>query len=133
MGKIFYTSDLHISHANVIRFDNRPYESVAEMDEALIKNWNEVVKPNDEVYILGDFAFQNSYMTLLLYRYFSLEVNAMDPNTITATKIDRPIFVFSGKGKEFLLLHVYRRRDGRNRRYREYCRPEEPALCRDPE
>lgn len=55
MGKIFYTSDLHISHANVIRFDNRPYESVAEMDEALIKNWNETVSDKDTVYILGGF------------------------------------------------------------------------------
>ena len=57
MGKIFYTSDLHISHANVIRFDNRPYESVAEMDEALIKNWNETVSDKDTVYILGDFCW----------------------------------------------------------------------------
>lgn len=57
MGKIFYTSDLHISHANVIRFDNRPYESVAEMDEALIKNWNETVSDKDTVYVLGDFCW----------------------------------------------------------------------------
>ena len=36
------------------------------MTIGLIHNWNEVVKPNDEVYILGDFAFQNSYMTPFL-------------------------------------------------------------------
>lgn len=57
MGKIFYTSDLHIGHANVIRFDNRPFKSVEEMDATLIKNWNETVSAEDTVYILGDFCW----------------------------------------------------------------------------
>lgn len=53
---IFFTSDTHFDHANVIRFCDRPFESVGEMNEALIKNWNAKVKPQDTIYHLGDFC-----------------------------------------------------------------------------
>lgn len=54
---IFFTSDLHFGHKNIMRFCNRPYNSIEEMDEALINNWNSVVNENDIVFNLGDFAF----------------------------------------------------------------------------
>lgn len=53
----FYTSDSHFFHKNIIKYENRPFESVEEMNECLINKWNKKVKQNDEVYILGDFAF----------------------------------------------------------------------------
>jgi calcineurin-like phosphoesterase family protein len=57
MGKIFYTSDLHLGHKNAIRFDNRPWNSIDEMDEGLIERWNKKVSPDDTVYILGDISW----------------------------------------------------------------------------
>lgn len=54
---IFFTSDLHFGHRNIIKFCNRPWKTTEEMDEALIENWNSVVKDNDIVFDLGDFAF----------------------------------------------------------------------------
>ena len=56
----FYISDMHIAHENVIKHDGRPFSSVGEMNEALICNWNNVVSPKDEVYILGDFTWKNA-------------------------------------------------------------------------
>lgn len=53
----YYTSDLHFFHKNILRYTKRPFKSLDEMHEALIKNWNEVVKDEDTVYVLGDFAF----------------------------------------------------------------------------
>lgn len=53
---IYFTSDPHYWHANVIRFCTRPYSSVEEMNEAMIRNWNAVVQPEDTVYCLGDFS-----------------------------------------------------------------------------
>lgn len=60
---IYYTSDLHLGHANVIRHRNRPFSSVEEMDAVLISNWNKKVHKNDTVYIVGDFIFRNTLPT----------------------------------------------------------------------
>lgn len=54
---IFYTSDLHFGHANAIKFDHRPFQDVQDMERQMIKNWNETVGDEDEVYLLGDFCF----------------------------------------------------------------------------
>ena len=54
---IWSVSDTHFGHVNIIKFCNRPFNSVEEMDKALINNWNSVVQPNDIVFHLGDFAF----------------------------------------------------------------------------
>ena len=48
---IYFTADTHFGHENVIRFCGRPYTTAAEMDEALIENWNSRVKGNDTVFI----------------------------------------------------------------------------------
>lgn len=55
--KVFFTSDTHFYHANIIRFCNRPFRDVDEMNETLISNWNNVIGPNDTVFHLGDFCF----------------------------------------------------------------------------
>lgn len=55
---IYYTSDLHLGHENVLKLCNRPFETIEEMDEAIIKNWNAVVHKTDTVYILGDLIFR---------------------------------------------------------------------------
>ena len=55
---IYYTSDLHIGHENIIRLCGRPHLSVESMNEDLILNWNLKVKDTDTVYILGDLFFK---------------------------------------------------------------------------
>lgn len=54
---IFFTSDTHFYHRNIIDFCNRPARDVDEMNDKLIYLWNSKIKPTDEVYHLGDFAF----------------------------------------------------------------------------
>lgn len=53
----FFTSDSHFTHTNIIKHCNRPFDNIYEHDEALISNWNSVVKPKDTVYHLGDVGF----------------------------------------------------------------------------
>src|SRR6266496_3172970 len=50
----WFTSDHHFSHENIIKYSSRPFASAKEMDEALVENWNAVVKPEDHIYHLGD-------------------------------------------------------------------------------
>ena len=58
---VYYTSDLHFGHRKVIEMDGRPFETIEEMDETLIRLWNERVTDEDDVYIVGDFAYHNEY------------------------------------------------------------------------
>lgn len=55
----FYISDLHIGHQNILKFDNRPFFNLKEMELTIIENWNSAVSKNDEVYILGDMFWHN--------------------------------------------------------------------------
>ena len=55
---IYYTSDLHLGHENIITSCQRPFSCIEEMDEALIANWNARVNKTDTVYILGDLIFR---------------------------------------------------------------------------
>lgn len=55
--KVFFTSDTHFGHSNIIKYCQRPFNSAEHMDEVLINNWNEVVSPQDIVFHLGDFCF----------------------------------------------------------------------------
>lgn len=52
----WYTADLHFGHANIIKHCNRPFPDADTMDAALVKRWNEVVQPDDTVWVLGDVA-----------------------------------------------------------------------------
>ena len=56
MSTIRYIADMHFDHADIIPYDNRPFDSVEEMNETLIANWNRVVGPDDRTWILGDFC-----------------------------------------------------------------------------
>lgn len=51
------TSDTHFGHANILKYDKRPFKTIQEHDEKLVENWNNTVGDEDEVYHVGDFSF----------------------------------------------------------------------------
>lgn len=57
-GNPITTSDSHLGHANIIRYTDRPFNSVTHMDETMIRAWNEQVAPGQWVIHLGDFSFE---------------------------------------------------------------------------
>ena len=56
MAVIRYIADLHFDDENILAYDNRPFLSVSEMNEAMIERWNRVVGKDDLTWILGDFC-----------------------------------------------------------------------------
>ena len=66
MSKIFFTSDNHYSHKNIIDYCSRPFldnnkqPDVYKMNKVLTDNWNARVKPDDTVFVIGDFCFKNT-------------------------------------------------------------------------
>lgn len=57
---IHFTADTHFYHNNIIRYCNRPFKSIDEMNEKLISNWNNKVSPTDLIYHIGDFGFTSA-------------------------------------------------------------------------
>ncbi len=69
---IFITSDSHFSHRGIVQFlradgvtKERPWDTIEEMDEALVKNWNSVVRPTDKVIHLGDVVINRSALPIM--------------------------------------------------------------------
>lgn len=54
---LFFTSDTHLQHFNIIEYCNRPFKTRDEMDSTIIKNWNSVVGKEDYIFVGGDFCF----------------------------------------------------------------------------
>ena len=82
MSKIFFTSDTHFYHANILKFcsGTRKYNNIEEHNESLIAIWNERVKPNDVVYHLGDVAFANVNNTLNILNRLQGNINLIIGN-----------------------------------------------------
>ncbi len=59
----FFTADTHFNHKNVIPYCARPFSDVLDMERGLIRRWNEVVRAEDDVYVLGDFSFAGVHVT----------------------------------------------------------------------
>ena len=72
MPSVFLVSDTHFGHAGVCRFTRndgvtklRPWDSAEEMDEAMVKAWNDRVKPTDKVYHLGDVVINRKSLSIM--------------------------------------------------------------------
>lgn len=65
---IYLTADQHFGHKNIIKYSNRPFSSVEDMDQRMLDNINRMVGPNDILYILGDFTMGSSISRNQKYR-----------------------------------------------------------------
>lgn len=110
MTKLWLTSDLHFGHKNIIKYCKRPFKTLEEMDKRLIKNWNERVKKDDMVIVIGDFCFKNSAGgkegegTTKNYKHYSEQLNGNivfirgnhDRNNSVKTRIKSLVFEYGG-------------------------------------
>ena len=62
---VFFIADIHFGDDRIRRYENRPFSAVSIMDESLISNWNNAVKADDTVYVLGDFGAETYESTVL--------------------------------------------------------------------
>jgi len=106
---IYLISDLHLDHKNIMRYCDRLFSSVEEMNRTIIDNWNEVVGEDDFVYLVGDLAFGRRRSKM---RYWLKQLNG---NVIlilgnhdkgyldSIVHADKCVLFY--KGKKFLLIH----------------------------
>lgn len=111
--KIYFCSDTHFSHTNIIKYCKRPFSNVKEMDHTLVTNWNKKVKKDDLVFFLGDFAMKHSSEAPegMGFEYFRNKVNGNiiflmgnhDHNNGNRTSIES--IVIKHGGKRIYLTH----------------------------
>jgi calcineurin-like phosphoesterase family protein len=70
--QVWFTSDTHFLHKNIIKYCDRPFSSIEEMDEQIISNWNKKISNDDIVYFLGDFIFTRDYE---IFKKYSQKLN----------------------------------------------------------
>lgn len=94
---LWFTSDNHFNHHNIIEYCNRPFKTAEEMNSVMIKNWNSVVPERGIVFILGDFCFGHNQTWLWLLDALNgikhLIVGNHDKN-ITPSKFHEVVYGF---------------------------------------
>lgn len=107
--KTWFISDTHFGHDNIRGYCERPFASVEEMDATLIKNWNERVKPEDTVFVIGDFCFKTGAMSgnglPIKFDVWITQLNGTkiliegnhDGNNMVKTKIQSLVLKLGGK------------------------------------
>lgn len=63
----YFLADPHLGHTNVLKFDNRPFDSIEEHDKTIIQNWNKRINEDDDVYLLGDISWHTVPQTFVIY------------------------------------------------------------------
>ena len=76
----YFIGDLHFGHVNCLSFDNRPFKTIEDHDAVLIKNWNNVVGIEDDVYILGDISWYNTTKTLEILKQLNGHIHLIRGN-----------------------------------------------------
>ena len=99
---IYLISDLHLDHKNIIRYCNRPFNSLEEMNNTIVNNWNKTVTENDTIFLIGDLAFgrNREYWLKQLKGNIILIRGNHDRGLKT-----KPFIILVYRKKRFLLIH----------------------------
>ena len=113
---IYLTSDTHFNHTNILKYEatSRPFETIEEMNETIIANWNNVVKEEDTIYVLGDFFMGKLEEIEPIYKRLNGKIILIRGNHDTKNRLAyyesvgvevKDIEYISYKGRFFVLCH----------------------------
>lgn len=122
-----YIADLHLFHKNVTsagrNFDNRPYASIEEMNEDILKRWNGAVNNSDHVYVLGDFIWKfnsqnrddiksildnlNGNIHLIIGNHDNIDLSHYKKRFEEIVHYKKITDILNGKKKHVVLSHYY--------------------------
>ena len=98
--KLHFTSDLHLEHFNIIKYCSRPFQTVEDMNDILIANWNSVVKSDDDIIIAGDFIHSGNLEKIQsILNRLNGKLWLVYGNHDGQNKLDRPVVVEMFEGR----------------------------------
>jgi calcineurin-like phosphoesterase family protein len=100
---IFVLSDTHFNHANIIKYSQRPFADLEEMNSTLISNWNSAISPEDMVLFIGDFAMNSHEYFLERVNGNIMFIRGNHDKRFNVKMRDKKYFHYGGI--EFLLIH----------------------------
>jgi len=104
--EVFFASDLHFGHENIIKYCGRPFSNAQEMDRVLINNWNCRVRNDDEVFFLGDMRYgPGSTDTSTYLAKLQGNITCISGNHDMGMKGSIPSTTFTSQGVRFVLVH----------------------------
>lgn len=88
---IYFISDTHFHHSNIIKYCNKPFKDINEMNKTIINNWNSIVKKDDTIYHLEDFclASDDYPKNYTENRHINLSVDVTNYKPVGLDKINK--------------------------------------------
>ena len=71
---IFFTADFHLSHKNILKYCNRPFENIEDMNRTILQNLEKSLRPKDTLYFLGDLTFKEKVAHEFFEKFSDIEV-----------------------------------------------------------
>ena len=88
MSNIYLTSDTHFGHSKNFLYEPRGFKNIYDHDNAIIKNWNEIVQPEDDVYLLGDVMLNDNDYGLSCLKQLKGQIHIIRGNHCTDARIE---------------------------------------------
>lgn len=85
---VYLTSDLHLCHDREFVYKPRGFNSIHDMNEAIISNWNNIINPEDDIYVLGDLMLNDNDTGLYLLKKLKGKIHIVLGNHDTNTRIE---------------------------------------------
>ena len=96
----WFTADTHFHHKNISRLAERPWDDLTEMNERIIQRWNESVRPDDDIWVLGDYVLGSKRETL------EITARLMGRKHLIVGNHDGPFDQRPAKAAEWLRLYL---------------------------
>lgn len=106
---VYFTSDLHFCHDKDFIWQARGFESIDEMNAEIVRRWNEVVYPDDDIYVLGDLTLGNVEEGLKLIAKLNGYLHIIRGNHDTDTKANRYLELPNVVSVEFATVYKYKK------------------------
>lgn len=107
MSELWLTSDLHFCHDREFLYKPRGFDNIWSMNEAIVENWNKIIEPNDDVYVLGDLMLNDNALGMKLLKSLKGNIHIILGNHDTDTRVELYDHCWNVVGMDYATIIKY--------------------------